>query len=151
MSTSDQNAQLQIDELREAGCNRILVETAPGTGERPELAHLLDLLRPDDTVVVWRLDRLGRSLKGLIERVDELQDRGVALRSLRETIDTSSAGAVSFFTYSPPWPSSSETSCECEQPRDSPRRGLGEKSVNDLDSCPLIKNRSRGTLINKAA
>nr|WP_241244571.1 recombinase family protein [Microbacterium oxydans] len=92
VSTSDQNAQLQIDELREAGCGRILVETAPGAGERPELAHLMDLLRPGDTVVVWRLDRLGRSLKDLIERVDDLHRRGVALRSLRETIDTSSAG-----------------------------------------------------------
>lgn len=92
VSTSDQNAQLQIDELRGAGCGRILVETAPGSGERPELTHLLDLLRPGDTVVVWRLDRLGRSLKDLIERVDDLHQHGVALRSLRETIDTSSAG-----------------------------------------------------------
>ncbi|MER7447542.1 recombinase family protein [Microbacterium sp. NPDC097977] len=92
VSTSDQNAQLQIDELRGAGCGRILVETASGAGERPELIHLMDLLRPGDTVVVWRLDRLGRSLKDLIERVDDLHSRDVALRSLRETIDTSSAG-----------------------------------------------------------
>lgn len=92
MSTSDQNAQLQLDELRAVGCGRIFVETAPGAGARPELEHLLDVLRPGDTVVVWRLDRLGRSLKDLIERVDGLQARSVSLRSLRETIDTSSTG-----------------------------------------------------------
>jgi DNA invertase Pin-like site-specific DNA recombinase len=92
VSTGDQNAQLQIDELRAAGCGRILVETAPGAGERPELTHLFDLLRPGDTVVVWRLDRLGRSLKDLIKRVDDLQELDVTLRSLRETIDTGSAG-----------------------------------------------------------
>lgn len=92
VSTSDQNTQLQIDALREAGCTRLLVDIASSAAERPELDHLRDLLRPGDTVVVWRLDRLGRSLRDLVDQVEDLNNRGVTLRSLRETIDTSSAG-----------------------------------------------------------
>lgn len=92
VSTSEQNSQMQFDALLEAGCDRILTEKASASGERPELAHLFDLLRPGDTVVVWRLDRLGRSVHDLIELVEDLQKRQVALKSLRETIDTSSAG-----------------------------------------------------------
>lgn len=80
---------MQFDALLEAGCDRILTEKASAGRERPELAHLFDLLRGGDTVVVWRLDRLGRSVHDLIE---ELQTREVTLKSLRETIDTSSAG-----------------------------------------------------------
>lgn len=83
---------MQFDALLEAGCDRILTEKASASAERPELAHLFDLLRPGDTVVVWRLDRLGRSVRDLIDLVEDLHQRGVALKSLRETIDTSSAG-----------------------------------------------------------
>ncbi|KQR86345.1 recombinase family protein [Microbacterium sp. Leaf179] len=92
VSTGDQNTQLQLDALRDAGCARILVDVASSAAERPELAHLHDLLRDGDTVVVWRLDRLGRSLRDLVDQVEDLHRMGVALRSLRETIDTSSAG-----------------------------------------------------------
>ncbi|MGV2902245.1 recombinase family protein [Microbacterium sp. AGC62] len=92
VSTSEQNSQMQFDALLEAGCDRILTEKASASGERPELAHLFDLLRPGDTVVVWRLDRLGRSVHDLIELIDGLHSKGVTLKSLRETIDTSSAG-----------------------------------------------------------
>jgi DNA invertase Pin-like site-specific DNA recombinase len=92
VSTSEQNSQMQFDALLEAGCDRILTEKASASVERPELAHLFDLLRAGDTVVVWRLDRLGRSVRDLIDIVEDLHQRGVALKSLRETIDTSSAG-----------------------------------------------------------
>lgn len=92
VSTGEQNLQMQFDALLEAGCDRILTEKASARGERPELTHLVDLLRAGDTVLVWRLDRLGRSVHHLIELVEDLQSRGVALKSLRETIDTSSPG-----------------------------------------------------------
>lgn len=92
VSTSEQNTQLQLDALREAGCSRIFVETVSAVADRPEYDHLLDVLRAGDTVVVWRLDRLGRSLRDLLDRVEHLDSRGVGLRSLRETLDSTSAG-----------------------------------------------------------
>ena len=89
-STSDQNHSLQLDALRAAGCDRLFVETASGArADRIELAKMLDQARQDDVVVVWRLDRLARSLKHLIELSEEIERRGVALRSLTEAIDTS--------------------------------------------------------------
>lgn len=90
-----------MDALRSAGCIRIFEETASGTrSDRPQLAALLDYVRPGDTLVVWRLDRLGRSLKHLIETVTELESRGVAFRSVQENIDTtSSAGRLIFHVF----------------------------------------------------
>ena len=76
VSTDDQNLDLQLDALNESGCVRIFTEKASGAlDDRPELAKLLDHLRPGDTVVVWRLDRLGRSLRHLIETVRDLEER----------------------------------------------------------------------------
>lgn len=93
VSTSDQDAALQIDALNAAGCYRLFVDTTSGATEhRPELDKLLDQLRPGDTFVVWRLDRLGRSLRHLIDQVQALSDRGIEFRSLRENIDTNSPG-----------------------------------------------------------
>src|SRR5699024_2144987 len=93
VSTTDQDAQLQHDALTAAGCYRIFTDTASGALQsRPELNKLLDQLRPDDTLVVWRLDRLGRSIRHLIDQLSELQDRGIDFRSLQENIDTSSPG-----------------------------------------------------------
>ena len=92
VSTADQNTQLQIDALRNAGCARIFVDTASGSAERPQLAHMLELLRAGDTVVVWRLDRLGRSLRDLLAQVEYLSENDIGLRSLRETIDTTTPG-----------------------------------------------------------
>src|SRR5699024_4539332 len=81
------------DALTAAGCYRIFTDTASGALQsRPELDKLLDQLRPGDTLVVWRLDRLGRSIRHLIDQLSELQDRGIAFRSLQENIDTSSPG-----------------------------------------------------------
>jgi len=89
VSTADQNQELQVDALTAAGCDRILTDHASGKLEhRPALDAMLGLLRPGDTVVVWRLDRLGRSVKHLLEMVALLESRGVGLKSLHESIDT---------------------------------------------------------------
>jgi DNA invertase Pin-like site-specific DNA recombinase len=93
VSTFEQDEALQVDALRSAGCARVFVDKASGKLEhRPQLDALLDQLRPGDTVVVWRLDRLGRSLRHLIDTVQELDDGGVAFRSLTENIDTATPG-----------------------------------------------------------
>jgi DNA invertase Pin-like site-specific DNA recombinase len=89
VSTLDQNPGLQDDELRAAGCYRVFTDHASGaSAQRPTLDQVLDQLRPGDTLVVWRLDRLGRSLRHLIDVVTSLEARGVGFRSLRENIDT---------------------------------------------------------------
>ena len=93
VSTTDQDASLQVDALNAAGCYRVFVDTTSGSlDQRPELEKLLDQLRPGDTLVVWRLDRLGRSIRHLIDQLQVLSDRGVGFRSLQETIDTTSSG-----------------------------------------------------------
>lgn len=93
VSTDDQHLDLQRDALKAAGCERIVEEKASGgQADRAGLAHLMELLRKGDTVVIWRLDRLGRSLKDLIQLVERLEAAGVGLRSLHEQIDTSSSG-----------------------------------------------------------
>jgi len=93
VSTAEQNADLQTDELTSAGCYEVFVDHASGIlDRRPELEKVLELLRPGDTLVVWRLDRLGRSLRHLIDTVTALDERGVGFRSLRESIDTTTAG-----------------------------------------------------------
>ncbi len=93
VSTTDQDAALQVDALNAAGCYRVFVDTISGSLEhRPELEKLLDQIRPGDTLVVWRLDRLGRSIRHLIDQLQVLSARGVGFRSLQETIDTTSPG-----------------------------------------------------------
>jgi DNA invertase Pin-like site-specific DNA recombinase len=90
---------MQVDALRAAGCEKIFTEKASGAKrDRPELAAALDYARQGDTLVVWKLDRLARSLKQLIETVEGLEKRGVGFRSLTETIDTTSAGGRLVFT-----------------------------------------------------
>ena len=92
VSTDEQETHLQIDALKGAGCDRIYEEKASGAKtDRPELMRLLDNARKGDVVIVWKMDRLGRSLLHLIETVNLLNERGVQLRSLTETlIDTTS-------------------------------------------------------------
>jgi DNA invertase Pin-like site-specific DNA recombinase len=93
VSTLEQNLQLQTDALEHAGCQRIFVEKASATrSDLPELARALDHLRAADTLVVWRLDRLGRSVKHLIEIVTGLGDRHIGFHSVRESIDTTTPG-----------------------------------------------------------
>jgi len=91
VSTSDQNPNLQEDALKKAGCEKVYTDKVSGTvAERPALTQVKDVLRKGDTLVVWRLDRLGRSLKDLIEWMNYLEQHEVALKSIQESIDTSS-------------------------------------------------------------
>jgi DNA invertase Pin-like site-specific DNA recombinase len=93
VSTTEQNPDLQVDELTAAGCWRVWTDHASGAlDRRPQLHEVLEQLRPGDTLVVWRLDRLGRSLRHLIDVVTDLDERGAGFRSLRENIDTTTAG-----------------------------------------------------------
>ena len=98
VSSQDQNPDLQLDALRAAGCKRIFVEKASGAQrERPELGAALDYMRSGNTLVVWKLDRLARSMKQLIETVESMEPRGIGLRSLTEAIDTTTAGGKLVF------------------------------------------------------
>jgi DNA invertase Pin-like site-specific DNA recombinase len=103
VSTGDQKLALQHDALKAAGCERIFDDHASGAKtDRPGLAEALAYLRADDTLVVWKLDRLGRSMSHLIEKVGELAARGVGFRSLTEQIDTTtSAGMLVFNIFGP--------------------------------------------------
>lgn len=93
ISTSEQSPALQRDALEEAGCERIFEETASGAKrDRPQLQTALDWMREGDTLVVWRLDRLARSTRQLIETVENLAVRGIGFRTLTETIDTTTPG-----------------------------------------------------------
>jgi DNA invertase Pin-like site-specific DNA recombinase len=90
VSTDGQDHALQLDALRGAACDKVFVETGSGSRvDRVELAKLMEVAREGDTVVCWRLDRIGRSLRHLIETAERLQQRGIAFRSLTENIDTS--------------------------------------------------------------
>src|SRR3954447_6780538 len=92
ISTQDQNLDLQRDALQKAGCEQIFTDRVSGTkASRPGLSEALSHLRAGDTLVVWRLDRLGRSLRHLIDTVTGLQERGIGFKSLQESIDTESA------------------------------------------------------------
>lgn len=92
VSTYEQSLLSQLDSLREAGCERIYDDTVSGIRDiRPGLDRLRDALRRGDTLVVWRLDRLGRSLSDLIAWAEWLHERGIGLRSLHEQIDTTSS------------------------------------------------------------
>jgi DNA invertase Pin-like site-specific DNA recombinase len=98
VSTGEQTLDLQLDALAAAGCPKVYRETASGAkADRPVLAEVLGYLRPGDTLVVWRLDRLGRSLRHLIETVAALAVRGIGFRSLTEQIDTTTPGGKLIF------------------------------------------------------
>ena len=98
VSKEEQNLDLQHDALRAAGCERIFDDKASGARtERPGLNRALEQLRDGDTPVVWRLDRLGRSLKDLIARAEELKETGAGLKSLQESIDTTPSGGQLIF------------------------------------------------------
>lgn len=93
VSTHEQDCALQEDALRAAGCDRLFLETASGAKrDRPELRAALAAMQEGDTLVVWRLDRLARSLRHLLETVEGLEARGMKFRSLTEAMDTSTSG-----------------------------------------------------------
>ena len=98
VSTQDQNPELQVDALERAGCNRLYVEKASGAQrDRPELKAALASVGTGDTIVVWKLDRVARSLGQLIATFDDLERRGIGLRSLTEAIDTTTSGGKLVF------------------------------------------------------
>ncbi len=98
VSTQDQTLDLQTDALNRAGCEKIFTDTTSGAkSERPGLQDAMNHLRAGDTLVVWRLDRLGRTLKHLIAMITELSDRGIGFRSLQENMDTTTSGGKLIF------------------------------------------------------
>lgn len=98
VSKQDQSLDLQVDALTKAGCNRIFEDRISGsTDQRPGLNRLMDSLRPGDTLVVWKLDRLGRSVRSLIDLVNQLRSQGVEFKSLTDSIDTSTISGRFFF------------------------------------------------------
>lgn len=98
VSTHDQNLDLQKDALLKAGCERIFEDhISGGSTERPGLSRAMDALRPGDTLVVWRLDRLGRSLKHLIDTVTDLEEQGIGFKSVNESLDTTTHGGKLVF------------------------------------------------------
>jgi len=101
VSTNEQNLDAQVDLLEEAGVEKIFLEKRTGKNrQRPELGKLLDQLRPSDVVAVTKYDRLARSLKDLMEIVEQIKERGAGFRSLGEDIDTTtSAGRLIFHVF----------------------------------------------------
>ncbi len=98
VSTQDQNLELQVDALTKAGCKKIFDDKISGSRtERPGLTKALEMLREDDTLVVWKLDRLGRSVKNLVNLVGELHKQGVQFKSLTDAIDTGTPSGRFFF------------------------------------------------------
>lgn len=98
VSTKEQSFDLQIDALQQAGCEKLYREVGSGARtERPGLDQVVDRLRAGDVLVIWKLDRLGRSLKHLVELVNTLRERGIGLQSLNDPIDTTTPqGRLSF-------------------------------------------------------
>ena len=98
VSTQDQVLDLQTEALQKAGCEKLFEDKISGRlADRPGLTKALEMLREGDTLVVWKLDRLGRSVKNLVDLVNELHARGVQFKSLTDSIDTATASGRFFF------------------------------------------------------
>lgn len=98
VSTADQDLQLQLDALKAAGCEKLFEEHASGArADREGLGQALEYLRAGDVLVVWKLDRLGRTVKGLVDLVEQLEGRQIAFRSLTDQIDTTTPQGRFFF------------------------------------------------------
>jgi DNA invertase Pin-like site-specific DNA recombinase len=98
VSTQDQNVKLQRKALRDAGCKKIFDDQISGSrADRPGLTKALEMLREGDTLVVWKLDRLGRSVKHLVDLVGELREQGIQFQSLTDSIDTATPSGRFFF------------------------------------------------------
>ncbi len=98
ISTQDQNLDLQLDSLKKAGCERIFTDIASGAKtDRPDLNKMLSEVRPKDVITIWKLDRLGRSLRHLVKLVDQLNEKKVGLISLNDPINTTTShGKLTF-------------------------------------------------------
>jgi DNA invertase Pin-like site-specific DNA recombinase len=100
VSTHEQNLDLQTDALKSEGCKQIFTDKVSGVkAKKPNFEKLLEYARQGDTIVVWKLDRLGRSTVQLIGLIEELKEKGIHLKSLNEAIDTSSATGMLFFQF----------------------------------------------------
>jgi DNA invertase Pin-like site-specific DNA recombinase len=98
VSTQDQTLDLQTDALKQAGCEKIFTDMTSGAkAERPGLQEAMNQLRAGDTLVVWRLDRLGRTLKQLIATITDLSEQDIGFKSLQEHIDTTTSGGKLIF------------------------------------------------------
>ena len=98
ISTADQDLTLQRDGLEKAGCERLFEDKITGAGTiRPGLMEALEFARKGDVLVVWRLDRLGRSLKDLLDLIQQLEEREIGLKSLNEALDTTTPGGKFIF------------------------------------------------------
>ncbi|CAG5075005.1 hypothetical protein DYBT9623_05540 [Dyadobacter sp. CECT 9623] len=98
VSTQEQTLDSQTDALRQAGCERIYEDKISGVkANKPEFELMMGFLRKGDTIVIWKLDRLGRSTRGLIELVEDLGNKGIHLVSLNDPIDTTSPGGLLVF------------------------------------------------------
>lgn len=98
VSTQDQTLDLQTDALKQVGCEKIFTDTTSGAkAERPGLQAAINQLRTGDTLAVWRLDRLGRTLKHLIATVTDLSSKGMGFKSLQESMDTTTSGGKLIF------------------------------------------------------
>ena len=120
VSTRDQKPHLQRDALAAAGCEKTFVETASGASrDRPQLRAALEFMRAGDTLVIWKLDRLARSTKQLIETVEDLERQGIGLKATTQSIDTTTPGGRLIFTVF-----SAIAEFECEIIRERTRAGL---------------------------
>jgi DNA invertase Pin-like site-specific DNA recombinase len=101
VSTKEQNLSLQLDALKKEGCERIYQEKISGAkADRPELQKMIEQLRSGDVIITWKLDRLGRSLRDLVNLVNEIQDKGAGLKALHDAIDTTTPHGKLFFHFS---------------------------------------------------
>lgn len=101
VSTKEQNLSLQMDALEKEGCKEIFQEKISGAkADRPELRKMIDQLRAGDIIVTWKLDRMGRSLRDLVNLMNEIQEKGAGLKSLHDSIDTSTPqGKLTFHLF----------------------------------------------------
>ncbi len=108
VSTQDQNLELQTEALTQAGCKKVFEDKVSGSrAERPGLAKAQEALRDGDTLVVWKLDRLGRSVKNLVDLVGDLHKQGVQFKSLTDAIDRGSPSGRFFFHVMASWSANS--------------------------------------------
>ena len=127
VSTHDQNLDLQQDALKKAGCEKLFVDEPSGAkAARPGLQQAMDSLREGDVLVVWRLDRLGRSLRNLLELVEKLKERKVGFRSIQESMVTSTCGGDLIFQVFGALAEFSATSFGTEPTRGWPQQEPGE-------------------------
>jgi len=146
VSRDKQTTALQEDAMRQEQCDRVFTDKMSGKRfDRPEFLRMLDVARTGDVIVVWRLDRLGRSLKQLIETVTMLAERGIELRSLKENIDTTTPtgkllfhiiGAMAEFERDV---ISERTQAGLEAARARGRRGGRPKAIEKIEPCNLAR------------